>query len=136
MGTRTSYGPGTFCWVNLSSTDVDAAKRFCAELLGWDYDDRAADDGTFSMARRYDANVAAIYEQEEQERELGQPPHWNNYVSVEDTDAAAFARRSLALSCCSSRSTCPTPGARQSLPTRRAQCSGYGSRAGTSAQAT
>lgn len=95
MGTRTSYGPGTFCWVNLSSTDVDAAKRFYAELLDWEYDDRAADDGTFSMARRYDANVGAIYERDEQERKLGQPPHWNNYVSVDDTDAAAIRAEQL-----------------------------------------
>lgn len=95
MGTRTSYGAGTFCWINLSSTNVDAAKRFYAELLGWDYDDRADDDGTFSMARRSDANVAAIYEREEQERKLGQPPHWNNYVSVDDTDAAAIRAQQL-----------------------------------------
>jgi uncharacterized protein len=95
MGTRTSYGPGTFCWANLSTTDVNAAKGFYAELLGWDYDDRPADDGAFSMARRYDANVAAIYPREEQEREQGQPPHWNNYVSVDDTDVAAVRAKAL-----------------------------------------
>lgn len=85
MGTRTNYGSGTFCWINLSSTDVAAARHFYAELLGWEYDER---DG-FSMARRYDANVAAIYEREEQERAQGLPPHWNNYVSVDDADATA-----------------------------------------------
>src|SRR5690606_27005213 len=69
--------------------DPDAARRFYAALFGWDYDDRTEDGGGFWMARRYGANVAAIYEREEQERAHDLPPHWNNYVSVVDADAAA-----------------------------------------------
>lgn len=88
MGTRQEYGPGTFCWINLSSTDPDAARRFYADLFDWRYDDHTGDGGGFWMARRHGANVAAIYEREELERERGLPPHWNNYVSVSDTDAA------------------------------------------------
>lgn len=92
MGARSKYGPGTFCWVNLSTPDPDGAKRFYGELFGWDYDDRV---GGFLMARRYGANVAAIYEREEQERAQGLPPHWNNYVTVSDTDAAADLAKDL-----------------------------------------
>ncbi|HEX7061519.1 MAG TPA: VOC family protein [Woeseiaceae bacterium] len=95
MGTRTSYGPGTFCWINLSSTDVEAAKRFYAALFGWDYAERPADGATFSMARRYGADVAAIYGQEEQERAHGLPSHWNSHVSVEDADASADRAKEL-----------------------------------------
>jgi uncharacterized protein len=97
MGTRTEYGPGTFCWVNLSSSDPDGAKRFYAQLFGWDYDDRGGDDdGTaFSMARRHEADVAAIYESDERERAAGLPPHWNNYVNVTDADAAAARAEEL-----------------------------------------
>lgn len=92
MGERSKYGPGTFCWINLSTPDPDGARRFYGELFGWDYDDRASG---FLMARRYGANVAAIYEREEQERAQGLPPHWNNYVTVSDTDAAADRARDL-----------------------------------------
>ena len=35
MGTRTGYAPGTFCWVDLSTSDPEAAKAFYAELFGW-----------------------------------------------------------------------------------------------------
>lgn len=87
MGTRTRYGPGAFCWANLSTPDPDEAKRFYARLFGWDYDDRTGDG--FWMARRHDANVAAIYPREQEEKARGLPPHWNNYINVDDADEAA-----------------------------------------------
>lgn len=88
MGERSSYGPGTFCWVNLSTPDPELSRRFYAELLDWEYENRTGDAGGFSMARRYGANVAAIYPQEGSERAQVLAPHWNNYVSVRDADAA------------------------------------------------
>ena len=88
MGTRTEYGPDTFCWVNLSTPDPGGARRFYGALLGWDFLDGTGDGG-FWFARRYGANVAAIYPLEEQERARGLQPHWNNYVNVTDVDAAA-----------------------------------------------
>lgn len=95
MGERKKYEAGTFCWVNMSTTDVDAAKRFYAALLGWAFDDRPTDGGTFSMARRYDANVAALYPRDERERAHGPPSHWNNYISVDDADRCAARAREL-----------------------------------------
>lgn len=95
MGTRAKYEPGTFCWTDLSTRDPDAAKRFYAELLGWEYDDQPANGSVYSMARRYGADVAAIYGQEEAERAQGVPPHWNNYVSTEDADGTAARAKEL-----------------------------------------
>ena len=86
MGTRTEYGPATFCWVNLSTPDPAQARRFYGEVFGWHYEDRTADG--FWFARKHGANVAAIYPRDEQERAHGLPPHWNNYVNVSDADAA------------------------------------------------
>jgi predicted enzyme related to lactoylglutathione lyase len=37
MGKRTSYAPGTFSWVDLATTDPDAAKSFYGELFGWSH---------------------------------------------------------------------------------------------------
>lgn len=95
MGTRAKYEPGTFCWVDLSTTDVDAAKRFYSELLGWEYSDEPANGGVYSMARRYGAEVALVYSQLEHERALGLPSHWNNYVSTDDADRAAERAKEL-----------------------------------------
>ena len=87
MGTRTSYAPGTFCWVDLSTSDPDAAKSFYGGLFDWEYDDREGAGGTYSMALVGGEPVAAITAQQPQEAEQGVPPHFNNYVSVEDADA-------------------------------------------------
>ena len=35
MAERTQYTPGTFSWVDLATTDPDAAKSFYGALFGW-----------------------------------------------------------------------------------------------------
>ena len=90
MGQRTEYPPGTHSWVDLATTDPDAAKRFYGDLFGWGYNDLPVGDGAvYSMATLGSDNVAALNEQQAAEREMGVPPHWNNYVTVEDVDASA-----------------------------------------------
>jgi uncharacterized protein len=90
MGERTSYAPGTFCWADLSTTDVDAAKAFYGALLGWEAEDLPVDESTvYSMQRRDGKVVAAIAPQPPQQRDAGVPPVWNSYILVESADAVA-----------------------------------------------
>src|SRR5438309_1924775 len=52
MGERTSYSPGTFSWVDLTTTDQAAAKEFYGGLFGWEMEDTPAGDGVvYSMAK-------------------------------------------------------------------------------------
>jgi predicted enzyme related to lactoylglutathione lyase len=96
MGERTSYTPGTFCWVDLSTTDQDAAKAFYGALLGWEPNDMPAGEGViYSMQRVDGKDVGAISPQPQQQREAGVPPLWNSYVSVESADAAAQRAQEL-----------------------------------------
>jgi predicted enzyme related to lactoylglutathione lyase len=95
MGRRMSYEPGTFCWVDLSTSDRDDAKRFYGDLLGWQLDDRPGAGGTFSMALVGGDPVAAIVEQAPEEVERSIPSHWNNHVSIADADAAVALAREL-----------------------------------------
>jgi predicted enzyme related to lactoylglutathione lyase len=86
MGTRTAYAPGTFCWVDLGTTDLPVATAFYGGLLGWESEEIA---GGYLMQRRRGLNVAGIYASE-----LGGPggdrsPAWLSYVAVDDADAAA-----------------------------------------------
>jgi uncharacterized protein len=86
MGERTSYPPGTFSWVDLQTSDQDAAKAFYASLLGWEYDDLPVGDGAiYSMAKIQGHSVAAIGGLQND----AFPPHWNCYVTVADVDATA-----------------------------------------------
>lgn len=90
MGKRTRYEPGTFCWVDLATTDLAAAKSFYAALFGWRANDMPMGDGqVYSMQQVDDDTVAAIYELEAERRSMGIPPHWSHYVSVVDADATA-----------------------------------------------
>ena len=90
MGARTEHAPGTLSWVDLATTDPGGAKRFYADLFGWSFDDQDAGGGAvYTMCRLGDDHVAALSAQREDEREQGIPPHWNNYVTVEDADASA-----------------------------------------------
>jgi uncharacterized protein len=95
MGEVTAYPPGTFCWVDLATTDLESAKRFYGELFGWEMEDLPSPPaGTYTMCRVEGKDVAAIYDQPDEERAVA-PPHWNSYVAVDDVEAATAKARSL-----------------------------------------
>jgi len=86
MGERTSHPAGAFSWVDLQTDDLDGAKRFYADLLGWSYDDIPIGDGAvYSMANVQGKRVAGLGERQDESI----PPHWNCYVTVADVDAVA-----------------------------------------------
>lgn len=90
MGERSEYAPGTFSWVELTTSDQDAAKSFYSALFGWEADDRPVGEGSvYSMMQIDGHHVAAIVGQPRQQREAGLPPLWNSYVTVADADAVA-----------------------------------------------
>lgn len=85
MGTRTEYAPGTFSWIDLSTTDPEGAKAFYTDLFGWEPEDAdTGDGGIYTMFRLGGSAVAGASLQQEAERETGVAPHWNNYVTVAD----------------------------------------------------
>jgi uncharacterized protein len=90
MGERTKYPNGVFSWVDLTTTDQEAAKRFYGELFGWEVDDRPVGDGAvYSMMVLDGKEVAAISGQPQQQRDAGVPPTWNSYITVDSADGAA-----------------------------------------------
>jgi predicted enzyme related to lactoylglutathione lyase len=89
MGERDSYAPGAFCWVDLATTDGAAATTFYAGLFGWDPQEPVAEAHGYTMLQLAGRDVAALYEQGEEEREAGVPPHWSSYISVIDVDETA-----------------------------------------------
>jgi predicted enzyme related to lactoylglutathione lyase len=90
MAQRTSYAPGTPSWVDLSTSDPEAAKSFYGALFDWSYDDLpVGGDEVYSMAQIRGANVAAIGRQQAEQAAAGVPPHWQMYITVTDVDAAA-----------------------------------------------
>lgn len=80
----TEYVPGTPCWVDLGTTDLDAAKAFYSGLFGWTpevVEDPAA--GGYTTFMKDGEMVAGAMKTMSPE----QPVAWSTYVAV--TDAAA-----------------------------------------------
>jgi predicted enzyme related to lactoylglutathione lyase len=90
------YAPGTFCWIELGTSDAAGAKKFYSELFGWAPEDVPAGDmGTYTMVRRSGKNVGGLYQFSDEQKAHGVPPHWLSYVSVENADDAAEKAESL-----------------------------------------
>ncbi|MDQ4099779.1 MAG: VOC family protein [Chloroflexota bacterium] len=96
MGTRERYEPGTFCWVDLQTTDPEAAKAFYTALFGWSAVDMPVGDGSiYTMLQQDGVDVAALSAMQPDMEAQGIPPHWSNYVSVVDADATVAKAREL-----------------------------------------
>ncbi len=93
MGEVSRYPNGTFCWVDLETTDVAAAKVFYGSLYGWEMEDIPAGEGTYTMCRLDGHDVAAMYEPLGEERAAS--PHWNSHISVDDLDTATEKAKDL-----------------------------------------
>lgn len=96
MSTIVTHAPGTFCWVELGTTDPSAAKTFYGELFGWDFKDTpAGPDTTYTMLESDGQRVGGLYEMEAEKQEQGIPPHWNLYIATDDVDASATKAKDL-----------------------------------------
>jgi len=89
MPVRTSYAQGTPNWVDLQTTNQNAAKAFYGGLFGWTFDDQQMPQGgAYSMAKLGDEQVAAIAPQPPEVAAAGAPPMWNTYLAVDSADDA------------------------------------------------
>jgi uncharacterized protein len=87
---------GSFCWLELATTDRAGAKNFYSRLFGWAAQDNPmGPDMIYTMFRLGGNDVGGAYQMTKQEIEAHVPPHWMLYVKVESADAAAARAVSL-----------------------------------------
>jgi uncharacterized protein len=81
------YAPGTPSWVELSSSDTDAAASFYGEIFGWQATEPgpAEETGGYRMFTQDGKNVAGLMGHMQE----GQPTAWSTYISVADADETA-----------------------------------------------
>lgn len=80
--------PNTFNWVDLMTTDQQAAKNFYTGLFGWQTRDEPIEpEGTYTMFLSGDDSVAGAGEYPEEQKQQGMPAVWNSYITVDDVDA-------------------------------------------------
>ena len=84
----TRHAPGSFNWLELGTTDQNAAKQFYGPLLGWTANDfPMGPNGVYTMFQLNGRDMAGCYA-------IGPwmpgvPPNWSLYIAVEDAAAAA-----------------------------------------------
>lgn len=79
---------GSFVWNELMTRDVDGAKKFYSELLGWNPADSGMPGMDYTLFKSGDKSHAGLMAMPP-EMPANVPPHWMAYIAVDDVDAAA-----------------------------------------------
>jgi predicted enzyme related to lactoylglutathione lyase len=78
---------GHFHWNELLARDVERAKKFYAETLGWTFLPLPTDHGDmYWVARLGDTPVAGLFPTDRPDFE-DVPERWMSYIAVDDVDA-------------------------------------------------
>lgn len=82
-----TYPHGVTCWIDTGQPDLDAARRFYADLFGWALTDATPRQapGAYLVATLDGQDVAAVGPTS------ADAATWNTYVAVDDADATAAA---------------------------------------------
>lgn len=83
------HAPGTFCYVELVTSDPDAAGEFYGSLFGWNRSDQdMGEHGIYTQFMLREKIVGAMYKLMDEQVSQNVPPHWGLYITVADVDAS------------------------------------------------
>jgi uncharacterized protein len=83
----TAWPAGTPCWIDYGAADMDAAKGFYTDVLGWTYAGGEPDYGGYLTCESGGRAAAGLAPQEDPQ----DPPRWTTYFATDDADASAAA---------------------------------------------
>ncbi len=78
---------GRFVWNELLTRDTEAAKRFYATLIGWSFRGVPMPDGATYWVAEAGGQPAAGIMAMPVDLPAGIPPHWFEYLEVDDVDS-------------------------------------------------
>ncbi len=78
-----------FLWYELATTDLDNAKAFYADVIGWGTRDISMPGSVYTLFTVGDIPVAGLMKMPADAIITGARPLWMGYVGVDDVDAAA-----------------------------------------------
>ncbi|MGO9391078.1 VOC family protein [Rhodoblastus sp.] len=78
---------GKFCWVELLTSDVEAAQAFYTDVLGWTVAASGLADRDYRIFSYGGHGAAGLMLLPEEAKAMGAPPHWMGYISSENVDA-------------------------------------------------
>ena len=85
--------PGSFCWNELVTPDLEAAEAFYGPLFGWTFADHGDSEEPYRIISRGDAEAGGMMPLTEEWG--GVRPHWSVYFAVADVDASTDRLQTL-----------------------------------------
>jgi predicted enzyme related to lactoylglutathione lyase len=81
---------GSFCWLELATSDRNAAKNFYSNLFGWAPEDMPmGPDMTYTIFRIGGNDVCGAYPLMKEQVDAHVPPHWMLYIKADSADESA-----------------------------------------------
>src|SRR5258706_2955396 len=90
------HSAGSFCWIELATSDQKAAKDFYSSLFGWTPQDSPIGPSEFYTIFKLDGrDAAAGYTLRADQRAQGVPPNWMIYIAADSADRTAAKAKQL-----------------------------------------
>jgi uncharacterized protein len=81
---------GSFCWIELATSDQVAAKKFYGTLFGWTPNDMPmGPDDVYTIFKLDGRDAAAAYTLRPEQVAQHVPPNWILYIQVDSVDASS-----------------------------------------------
>lgn len=90
--------PGMFSWFELMTCDVEGAKQFYGELFEWEFETDDKSGMEYTLIKKKDTDpFAGIFDRRHAmvENKEQIPPHWGNYVTVENIEESTKKAKEL-----------------------------------------
>jgi hypothetical protein len=96
LGAQLVNEPGTYCWSELITTDLDGAKAFYGAVFGWDAVDQGPPGGppAYTEWKLGDHSLGGMLAKSA-DMPAEMPPLWGVYFTVTDTDASVAKAQEL-----------------------------------------
>ena len=99
---------GVFVWDELGTSDIEGAKRFYGEVVGWESSDQDMGDGfIYTIFRSSGVDRAGAYQRQE---DMPGAPGWLPYVATGDVDASLEQATGLGATAVTQPMDIPTVG--------------------------
>jgi len=90
------YKTGEFCWSEIYTTNVDDARGFYGEVLGWTFDEmKMGDMPPYLMFHVQGKAQGGMCLLQEEHKKHNVPPHWLNFLYAEDVDDLTAKAKNL-----------------------------------------
>jgi uncharacterized protein len=95
-GAQVTNEPGTYCWSELITTDLDASKAFYAAVFGWGAEDQGPPGGPPAYTEwKLGGKSMGGMMRKSPDMPAEMPPAWGVYFAVADTDASVAKAQEL-----------------------------------------